>query len=180
METAPSEKHLPVARCGEISAACLRRLLQARGLSLVAVADHADIPGSYWGAPEAGIIGNAIYLRPDTPVHSVLHTACHWLCMDPARRSVLDTDAGGDDAEEVAVCYLQCLLAEELHGYSRSRLFADMDLWGYHFRLGSARRWFEEDAEDARAWLLKRGLLSNAPDGQDERLPAPQVKAADG
>ena len=36
-----------------------------------------------------------------------------------------------------------------------------MDEWGYHFLLGSARRWFEEDAEDARAWLLNRGLISD-------------------
>jgi hypothetical protein len=35
----------------------------------------------------------------------------------------------------------------------------DMDAWGYTFRLGSARAWFEEDAEDARTWLQQRGLL---------------------
>ena len=38
-------------------------------------------------------------------------------------------------------------------------LLADMDAWGYSFRLGSARRWFEEDAADASAWLTQRGLL---------------------
>ena len=27
-----------------------------------------------------------------------------------------------------------------------------MDAWGYSFRLGSARAWFEHDAEDARQW----------------------------
>ena len=36
---------------------------------------------------------------------------------------------------------------------------ADMDRWGYTFRLGSARAWFERDAEDARAWLMAQGLL---------------------
>jgi len=39
------------------------------------------------------------------------------------------------------------------------RVMADMDAWGYTFRLGSARAWFEHDAEDARAWLVARGLL---------------------
>jgi hypothetical protein len=34
-----------------------------------------------------------------------------------------------------------------------------MDEWGYSFRLGSAARWFAEDAEDARAWLLEQGLI---------------------
>jgi hypothetical protein len=41
----------------------------------------------------------------------------------------------------------------------RERMCDDMDAWGYTFRLGSARRWFEEDAADAREWLSARGLL---------------------
>jgi hypothetical protein len=118
-----------------------------------------EIPGSYWGAPEAGLIGNRLIARPDTPVHSALHEACHFICADPGRRAALHTDAGSDDLEECAVCYLQCLLAERLAGYSRERLFADMDAWGYSFRLGSARAWFEGDAGDARAWLAQRALL---------------------
>jgi hypothetical protein len=35
-----------------------------------------------------------------------------------------------------------------------------MYAWGYSFRLGSARRWFEEDAQDARDWLLSHGLIT--------------------
>jgi hypothetical protein len=57
------------------------------------------------------------------------------------------------------VCYLQVLLADQLVGIGRDRLFADMDAWGYSFRLGSSRAWFERDAEDARGWLLARGLM---------------------
>ena len=120
---------------------------------------EAQIPGSYWGAPEAGIIGATIYLRPDTPVHSVLHTACHFICMDSTRRAHLHTDCGGTDLEESAVCYLQCVLAAALTGYSRERMWADMDAWGYSFRLGSARSWFEQDAADASHWLRRQGLL---------------------
>ena len=41
----------------------------------------------------------------------------------------------------------------------RERLFVDMDAWGYSFRLGSARTWFEQDAEDAREWLRERGII---------------------
>jgi hypothetical protein len=37
-----------------------------------------------------------------------------------------------------------------------------MDAWGYTFRLGSARAWFERDAEDARTWLAARGLVDVA------------------
>jgi len=44
----------------------------------------------------------------------------------------------------------------------RERLMADMDAWGYSFRLGSAARWFEEDAADAVQWLQTRGLLDVA------------------
>jgi hypothetical protein len=39
-----------------------------------------------------------------------------------------------------------------------------MDAWGYSFRLGSARAWFERDAEEARAWLAARGLVDAAGD----------------
>jgi len=35
----------------------------------------------------------------------------------------------------------------------------DMDDWGYSFRLGSAAAWFQSDADDARRWLLDRGIL---------------------
>jgi hypothetical protein len=144
---------------GDLAPGVAQEFLAKQGLALTLLADNEDIPASYWGAPEAGIIGNTIYARPDTPIHSILHTACHWLCMDEARRASLHTSAGGDDAEEVAVCYLQCLLAEDVPGYSRERMFCDMDLWEYQFRFGYARRWFEEDAEDAREWLLNRHLI---------------------
>ena len=35
----------------------------------------------------------------------------------------------------------------------------DMDAWGYSFRLGSTRPWFENDAEDAEEFLMTHGLL---------------------
>lgn len=134
----------------------LRRLLGDHGLQIEVVADGLPIPGSYWGEPEAGLIGSRLYLRGDTPVHSALHEAGHWLLMDTTRRGNLHTDAGGTDTEENAVCCLQCLLADALPGYCRDRCFADMDAWGYHFILGSARAWFEHDSQDARAWLAAR------------------------
>lgn len=148
-----------VLTCGELGWEPLRQLLGRFGLELHRVAPQADIPGSYWGAPEAGLRGHGVHARDDTPVHSLLHEACHAVCMDAARRAQLDTDAGGADAEENGVCYLQIVLADRLPGVGSSRLLADMDRWGYSFRLGSARRWFEEDAEDARAWLVEHGLL---------------------
>jgi len=83
------------------------------------------------------------------------------VCMAPGIRAALDRDAGGDDAEECAVCYLQILLADELP-MGRDRMLADMDAWGYTFRLGSARDWFERDASDARAWLAREGLVDSA------------------
>ena len=136
-------------------------LLASFGLQLILLTDGEEIPGTYWGAPEAGLSGERLYARPDTPLHSVLHEAAHFICMPPERRASLHRDAGGDVAEEDAVCYLQILLCTRLTaaGWSRERLFADMDAWGYSFRLGSARRWFEEDADEAQAWLRQRGLL---------------------
>ncbi|MEE4637824.1 MAG: hypothetical protein V2J42_03710 [Wenzhouxiangella sp.] len=136
------------------------KLLNQFGLRLEWIGCNNPIPGSFWGDEEAGLIQNRLYARDDTPIHSILHEACHWLCMDEARRQGLHTNAGGDYDEENAVCYLQILLADQLPGYGRDRCMADMDAWGYSFRLGSARAWFEQDAEDARTWLVERRIIS--------------------
>jgi len=140
----------------------LELLLDRYGLALQLVAPQEVIPGSYWGEREAGLIGNKVFARLDTPVHSVLHESAHFICMTPERRAGLDTDAGGDDAEENAVCYLQIIMADSLAEVGRGRMCRDMDDWGYSFRLGSAAAWFAEDAEDARLWLMRHSLL----DGQ--------------
>jgi hypothetical protein len=139
-----------------------RALLSKHGIELVEVQPGAAIPGSYWGAPEAGVIAHRVHARIDTPVHSLLHEACHLIVAPPDRRASIHTDASDSQHEEDATCYLQILLAERLPGVGRERLMHDMDAWGYTFRLGSARAWFEHDAEDARAWLEARGLLPPA------------------
>ena len=136
-------------------------LLRSYGLALQRVADDAPIPGSYWGDSEAGIIGTTVYARDDTPVHSLLHEACHLIVLPPQRRAAVHTDATDSVAEEDATCYLQIVLAAALPGVGSARLMADMDAWGYTYRLGSTRAWFEHDAEDARQWLLERGLLEH-------------------
>jgi hypothetical protein len=134
-------------------------LLARYGLGLELVASGAPIPGSYWGEPEAGVIGEKVYARADTPVHSLLHEACHLIVAAPERRPRIHTDASDSQSEEDACCYLQIVLADALPGVGRGRIMDDMDAWGYTFRLGSARAWFEGDASDARAWLIGRGLL---------------------
>lgn len=149
-----------VTPCSALPDHALADLLEPGGLEIVWLSAEAVIPGSYWGEPEAGLVGNQLYLRPDTPVHSALHEACHWLCMDDTRRAGLHTDAGGTDTEENAVCYLQCLLAEQLAGYSQARCFADMDAWGYNFILGSAAAWFADDSDDAQRWLRQHRLAN--------------------
>jgi hypothetical protein len=159
---ASGDRTVTVLRLSDGHGDTLRALLSGYGLELVVVPPGAAIPGSYWGDSEAGLLGSRVHARPDTPVHSVLHEACHAICMGEARRAALETDAGGDFDEENAVCYLQILLAERLPGVGRARLMADMDAWGYTFRLGSARAWFEQDAADAAAWLRQRGLPTAA------------------
>ncbi len=134
-------------------------LLKKYKLSIELIPDEQTINGSFWGEPEAGVVGNRVFVRSDTPVHSLLHETCHIVCMTPERRQTLNGDAGGDDLEESAVCYLQIVLADELAGAGKKRLMRDMDDWGYSFRLGSSRRWFDDDAEDAQAWLRTQGLL---------------------
>ena len=139
-------------------ATAVRAVFAPYGLTLCWLADDAVIPGSYWGECEAGLVAATLYARADTPVHSALHEGCHFICADPARRANLHTDAGGDEREECAVCYLAIVLAAALPRFGSARMLADMDAWGYSFRLGSAARWFKEDADDARNWLLAHGL----------------------
>ena len=148
-----------VLRVGCLPRSAIDTLLARHGLRFEPVADGLPIPGSYWGECEAGIIGNTVHARPDTPVHSLLHEACHLIVLPPERRATVHTDATDSVAEEDASCYLQIILADHLPGVGRDRLMHDMDVWGYSFRLGSTRAWFERDAEDARAWLVARGLL---------------------
>jgi hypothetical protein len=146
--------------CSEINLDSLQSLLLSYGMELKTVSNNEYIPGSFWQPPEAGLIGNTLYIRGDTPVHSALHETCHYICMDSERRKDLDTNAGGGYEEEDAVCYLQILLAEYLPEMKRERMFSDMDDWGYSFRLGSAKAWFEQDAEDALEWLLKNKVIT--------------------
>lgn len=146
-------------RLNSVDRVAVALLLSRYGLHLTLIAPEEVIPGSYWGDSEAGLRDDRLYARLDTPVHSVLHEASHYICMTPERRSGLDRDAGGDDPEESAVCYLQVLLSDELPGVGRERLSSDMDEWGYSFRLGTTRAWFASDAEDARAWLVGHGVI---------------------
>lgn len=148
-----------VLTIADIGLPALAALLHGYGLHCEAVADDQAISGSFWGDSEAGLIGDRLLVRRDTPVHSALHEACHYVCMTADRRAGLHTDAGGDYDEESAVCYLQILLAERLEGVGSARLMRDMDAWGYSFRLGSARAWFERDAGDACEWLQRHGLV---------------------
>lgn len=151
---------MSVLLCGEIKADHITSLLEKFGLSIKHIADGEDIPGSFWKPPEAGLISDTLYIRDDTPVHSALHEACHYICMDEDRRKNLHTDAAGDYAEEDGVCYLQILLSDFIPEMKQQRMFDDMDEWGYTFRLGSSRAWFERDAEDAVDWLLKNYLIT--------------------
>ena len=143
----------------ELTSKELADLLARFDLQLMRCADAAPIPGSYWGDDEAGLKANKLYARADTPLHSILHEACHYICVSPERRHSLDTNAGSDEAEENAVCYLQVLLAGQLSGMGRARMFTDMDAWGYSFRLGSSEAWFEADADDALQWLQRHAIV---------------------
>jgi len=153
---------MTVTPCSALPKNALEDLLSPYHLQIKWVSNTIDIPGSFWGETEAGLIENTLYLQQQTPVHSALHEACHYICMDSARRSGLNTDAGGDYDEENAVCYLQLLLSCSLSGYSQIQHFQDMDSWGYSFRLGSAKRWFEDDASDAKQWLIDKQLINMA------------------
>jgi hypothetical protein len=156
----PEFAAIPVLRVCDVAPDEIQQLLARFQLELVLLPPDAVIAGSYWGEPEAGLVGQRVYVRADTPLHSLLHETCHTICMSADRRARLHTNAGGNDLEEAAVCYLQIELGGHLSGIGRERLMQDMDAWGYSFRLGSTKAWFENDATDAREWLIANGLLT--------------------
>lgn len=151
---------MTVLLCSDINLDHLQSLLNRYSMAMKIVNASESIPGSFWHPPEAGLIGNSLYIRNDTPVHSALHEACHFICMEKKRRDNLDTNAGGDYQEENGVCYLQILLSDFIPEMKQQRMLRDMDVWGYSFRLGSAKSWFEKDAEDALHWLQKYNILN--------------------
>lgn len=157
-ESKPNHSILKVIDC---SINDIKKLLKKYHLKLHLLENNQNISGSFWGDSEAGLIANSIYVREDTPIHSLLHESCHYICMDEIRRRNLDTNAEGGYDEENAVCYLQILLANDLTGVTSERMMQDMDSWGYSFRLGSAKAWFENDAEDALTWLQDKQLLNS-------------------
>ena len=150
----------PTLLLRDIAAAAVAALLARYGLRLELVPDGAPIPGSYWGEPEAGLVGCTVYARNDTPVHSLLHEAAHLIVLPPERRATVHTDATDSIEEEDAVCVLQSLLGDALPGVGAARILADMDAWGYTFRLGSAAAYVRDDAGEAWAWLHRAGLVS--------------------
>jgi hypothetical protein len=154
----------PVLQCesvGQLNA--LRHLLGFYAIGVEQVPADSPVTASFWGDSEAGIAkapALTLFVRADTPIHSALHEAAHIVCMSAGRREALFRDAGGNHAEENAVCYLQILWADLLPDMHRGRMMQDMDSWGYSFRLGSTRAWFERDATDAYEWLLDRQLIN--------------------
>ncbi len=157
-KAAPTKSQTDVLLLRDISFEDAAALLARFSVKLARVDDGLPIPGSFWGEPEAGLIGHTVYARDDTPVHSLLHEAAHLIVLPPERRAQVHTDATDSIEEEDAVCVLQSLLGDALPGVGGTRVLADMDAWGYTFRLGSARAYVQQDAETAWAWLIARGL----------------------
>lgn len=159
MPASPHTTRVEVLRLSDVDQRALGQLLARFGLQLIVLPGDVPIPGSYWGESEAGLKGECLMVRADTPVHSALHEGSHFICMDRERRVALDRDAGGDHLEEAAVCYLQVLLAAQIPEVGSARLMRDMDAWGYSFRLGSTQAWYSSDAQDAREWLLRASII---------------------
>ncbi|MEL6447517.1 MAG: hypothetical protein AAFQ62_06165 [Pseudomonadota bacterium] len=136
----------------------LEAWLATHGIKLVPHGCAEDLPGSYWGAPEAGIESDQLHVRDDTPLHSLLHEACHLVCARAAGRPDFARDAGSDEREEDAVCLLQLMVADRLPHVGWRRLAVDMDAWGYRFMVGSTAAWFGRDSVAARDWLVSKGL----------------------
>lgn len=112
---------------GKIDTKSIYPVLNHYGLALHQVAKRSEIPYSFWGSPEAGRRKNQLYVCFDTPVHSILHETCHFICMPKMRRFLDNIDAAGDIMEENSTCYLQILLSDHIEGFHRTLHMADMD-----------------------------------------------------
>ena len=143
----------------DIDVGSLSTVLRIHGIEIKEIAKNHPIPYSYWGAPEAGRKSNKLYIRHDTPVHSILHETCHFVCMPKNQLRDDRVDASGSPAAENACCYLQILISDHVHGFNREIHMKNMDEWGYSFRLGSAAAWFSQDAEDAKEWLVSQNII---------------------
>jgi len=58
---------LTVLTCSDIDADALKRLLDRFGIAAEWVAVGTAITGSFWGEPEAGIVGQQVFVRPGHP-----------------------------------------------------------------------------------------------------------------
>ena len=145
----------------DLNSESINAVLKRYGLNINCLNFDREIPHSFWGAPEAGRLKNTLYVRGDTPIHSILHESAHYVCMSQNQRECNEVDAQGTYAEENATCYLQIMLADYIEGYCRQQAFKDMDAWGYSFRLGSAFCWFTDDAEEVKYWLIQHDIISS-------------------
>ena len=82
MHTTPAD----VLRVGTVAHASLSGLARRYGAELRQLAPGETVPGSYWGESEAGLQASVVYVRADTPLHSLLHELSHYVCMAPGRR----------------------------------------------------------------------------------------------
>ena len=105
------------------------------------------------------MIGARVYARLDTPVHSVLHESAHFICMTPERRAGLTPMRAATMGKRTPCATCRSCWPDRLPNVGQDRICRDMDDWGYSFRLGSAAKWFAEDAEDTRRWLIGHGLI---------------------
>src|SRR3546814_11455545 len=101
-----------VLRLRDIAFADAAALLARYDLHLEHVPDDAPIPGSYWGESEAGLIGTTVHAPSDTPVHSLLHKACHLIVLSPDRRAAVHTDTPASAEEEDAVALRHAMPGE--------------------------------------------------------------------
>ena len=132
-----------VLQVSDVESDIVDQFLGRYGITLEVVPDAAPITASFWGEPEAGIVGRQVFVRGDPPVHSMLHEACHIICMSAERRDSLYRDAGGNDLEESAVCYLQVVLADSMVGVGRARLMClSCEFWGEYNTISIITGWF--------------------------------------
>ena len=99
-----------VLRLRDVAGCDVVALLARYGLRFERVADGAPIPGSFWGESEAGLISSTVFARDDTPLHSLLHEACHLIVIPPEMSWRGDRKASGLVFDENVKCCMPLLV----------------------------------------------------------------------
>jgi len=134
--------------------------LDRYGLSLHLVAPDEVIPARI-GASARRADGIQIFARLDTAGAFGAARGRPFYLHDAGTARRLGYRCRRRSCGRECVCYLQIILAQSLPNVGRERMCRDMDEWAIRSGWEAPRSGSIQDAEDARDWLMRHGVLDS-------------------